>query len=352
MYIFNEVIQEFVKKNQVKINKLTARYLPYAKPPVVLVFEDDKRWGYFSRSENVIAFNKRLIFDGMSSFVDHVLKHEFAHFLVYRVYGDVEKSHGKEFKKVCEQLGIDPSAKASLNEMKSNNVLDNSDKVLEKIKKLFRLASSSNENESESALLKANELLLKHNLSLKDSQEVEEIYMKNILYFKRKNEKVHVISSILKTFGVYLVTSSVIQNKKKVRVLQASGSKSGVEIATYISSFLDEELDRMWKKIKQENGYKGLVAKNSFFRGVASGYISKQENIINKTNIDLKKELVVVQKNNEELARKMIYKSLTFPKRKGIRRNLSAESTGSDLGRKLSFNKVVKTESNEIKKIK
>ena len=43
--------------------------------------------------------------------------------------------------------------------------------VIEKIQKLLSLCQSSNENEAKTAMLKAQELLLKHKLSMKDIDE-------------------------------------------------------------------------------------------------------------------------------------------------------------------------------------
>ena len=52
-------------------------------------------------------------------------------------------------------------------------------KVVEKIKKLLALSESSNEHEAKVSLLKAQELLAKHKLSLKEVKEFK-IYNNSI----------------------------------------------------------------------------------------------------------------------------------------------------------------------------
>ena len=60
--------------------------------------------------------------------------------------------------------------------------------------------------------------------------------------------------------------------------LEVIGEKSNVLIAEYVGSYLDIELEKLWKKQRLLTPHlKGLSMKNSFMKGVAKGYIEKIE---------------------------------------------------------------------------
>lgn len=86
-------------------------------------------------------------------------------------------------------------------------------KIAEKIKKLLALSESSNENEAELSMLKAQELLAKHKLSLKEVDEfklIDNVIKENIssISFTKAKWKAKLARLIADNFGCcfYLVT--------------------------------------------------------------------------------------------------------------------------------------------------
>jgi len=158
------------------------------------------------------------------------------------------------------------------------------------------LASSDNAHESEMATLKANELLLEHNLELtkahdQSQTEQELVCVARVLEAARKNAKHVTIYEILKTFYV----SPVFNHGRGVFYLEVVGDRTSVELADYVAHFLDHELEILWMQTQKENPkLKGKSAKNSFLRGVAKGYIEKIE--LQKIQKASKNELMVIEK--------------------------------------------------------
>ncbi|MCB9061649.1 MAG: DUF2786 domain-containing protein [Halobacteriovoraceae bacterium] len=195
--------------------------------------------------------------------------------MTYLNYGEGVTAHGEEFKCICEKFNWPKEiSKASLdlkNLIPTNNGKDL--KVRKQIKKLFELAKSSNLHEAQEATRKANELLAKYNLenALEFSEE-ENVYVKDVLIYKKNNKKLHAIYEILTYFNVSPFFSKG-QGECKLGVL---GDLLSVESADYIANFLDHEFERLWKINKKNNSnLKGSVMKNSFFTGLSFGFCEK-----------------------------------------------------------------------------
>jgi predicted SprT family Zn-dependent metalloprotease len=159
-------LKEILQETGITVNKSRFLYKGYFYPLHVVVFEGSE-WGHFNAPYLQIALNRKLIYLAKDSVVRDILKHELAHYFTYIIYKDV-KPHGAEFREVCRQFGFpEEVAEATMNLEVSNlsKVGDlESERVIEKVKKLFMLAQSSNAHEAELATLKANELLLRHNI--------------------------------------------------------------------------------------------------------------------------------------------------------------------------------------------
>ena len=64
--------------------------------------------------------------------------------------------------------------------------------ILSKVKKLLAVAEGSNyEQEAQNAMLKAQEFMLKHNLTMEDIEFKEELYRKNIEKEEIKISNIH-----------------------------------------------------------------------------------------------------------------------------------------------------------------
>lgn len=234
-------------------------YNDHSYPLVILLFEDSNKLGYFDPNFYEIGLNKELMFrEG----TDEILRHELAHYITWIVHGPVQE-HGEAFRAICKRFGWGEAV------MRASSPLPPStrhpSRVAIKIKKLLSLASSANHFEAELATLKANELLMKHNVEHISTES--EMRVKRLLSSKRTSVKLQAIAAILRTFLVY----PVLNRGKESASLEVFGMGENIEVAEYVAHFLDGEFDRLWKA----SGLKGAASKNSFFRGLADGYCKK-----------------------------------------------------------------------------
>ncbi len=344
IYAKNILQDEF----KLKLNRKRFCYKNYNYPLIIVIFESDSKLGYFNSTKYTIGLNKALMYQAKSEVIKDILRHELLHYLTFINFGEDSLSlpHGEYFKMTAKMYNISKSvllAASNINLL--NNKIDNdfkSEKIISKVKKLFKLASSSNKFESEQATIKANQLLLQHNLQYLNtpSDFDETFYVKPILHVKRTSAKIHAISKILNLFMVYTVQS---RNKNGV-TLEVTGKKENTELAEYIGSFLDQELERLWKNAKEENQHlAGISHKTNFMRALANSYVKKMQ--IAQIKIASKKDLIVLH-SQLDCYLNIAYKSLHDISRTS-KFNQLASSCGTKAGKNLSINPALQ---NEIKK--
>jgi hypothetical protein len=304
MFIYDSTTIAFIQKTETFLREILlssgievkrSRFLfnSYLYPIQVVVFEG-KEWGHFNASYLQIGLNKRLIYEAKDSVVRDILKHELAHYFTWILHKDVSP-HGPEFRKVCADFGFPHEVSQATMNLEASNLSKEGDlaseRVLEKVKKLLSLAQSSNIHEAEVATIKANDLLLRHNLDYKADRE-EPIYLDRLLLRKRKDTKLSAIYSILKHF----IVRPVISQGQESCCLEVSGSFTNVKLAGYVATFLDNELDHLWKDAQKNHSMRGVRSKNSFFLGVAEGFDQKMKEVKNRYSENDKKALMVVEK--------------------------------------------------------
>jgi len=233
-----------------------------------VTFEHPSRLGYFQVEFCEIGINKVFLFENNEKLCD-LLRHELAHYLTFIEYGPHATHHGREFHSVCRRYGWGseiPLAAIPIEKMEQH------EKLLNRVRKLLSLAQSHHRGEAEAATLKAQKLLIKHNLNVSKSDH--STYLLRIFPQKRCSAKLHAISSILRTFLVYPVFSYTAEGVH----LELLGEKIDVEIAEYVAHFLDQKFETLWEQAKREQpNLRGLAAKNSFFRGISQGYALKTQ---------------------------------------------------------------------------
>lgn len=347
MFIYDATSIAFIQKTQqflreilrtcgIEVRQTRFSFHGYLWPVQVVIFEG-KEWGHFNHAYLQIGLNKKLIYQAKDSVVRDLLKHELAHYLTYILHGEVG-AHGKEFLEVCSRFGFPGEISAATMDLTEANTSREGDidaeRVLEKVKKLLSLAGSSNAHEAELATLKANDLLLRHNLDYLNDRE-EPIYLDRLLMRKRKDAKLTAIYSILKHF----VVRPVISQGTNACCLEVSGSLTNVKLAGYVANFLDLELDHLWEEARSEFGLHGLRAKNSFFVGVAGGFDEKMKVSRKNYSVADQKALVVVEKRLEAQTRQ-IYRRLQSS-RSGLQTDAEASSAGHQKGLSLTVRSAV-----------
>ena len=312
-------------------------------PISIVVFEGSSDLAHFNAGYYQIALNRRLIYQAKDSVLRDILKHELAHYLTYLEYGSVQ-AHGAEFKETCRAHGFpDEIALASMDLGQANTEKEgdiDSERVLEKVKKLLQLAQSSNTHEAEIATLKANALLLRHNLDhLKINHDDEPLYLDRVLFQKRKDAKISAVYEMLRHF----IVKPVISYGRGSCCLEVSGSLTNVKLAVYIAQFLDKEFDHLWKRARDQHGLQGLRAKNSFFLGIAKGFDEKMKESKAQFSTNEQKALLIVEKDLDAKA-KLIYRRLSST-RPGNNIDSHAGALGVQSGKSLSIRQGVEGKS-------
>lgn len=313
-------------------------------PLNIVVFEDNSRLGYFDSRTYELGLSKKLMYEAKDNVLKNVIRHELAHFIAFIVHGP-QVMHGEEFKNICRSFGWDKDVEMAY----ANIVLENdkiegdlkTEKLLERLKKLLALTSSDNPHERELATLKANQLLLEHNLDMtrQTHPEDEVVFVKRVLEATRKQTKHVAIYEILKTFFV----SPVFNHGRGIFYLEVIGDKTSVELADYVAHFLDYELEVMWKEAKKNNpSFKTVAARNSFFRGVSKGYVEKIEGQKKKSAQSF--ELALIEKNLAHQL-KTVYSRIGHSSMSAGSHHQGANAAGIESGRNLSIKPGVSNKS-------
>lgn len=346
IHLFTHKCEQFLKdiiqqETSIKLRRSRFEFNRYTYPIHIVIFQNQTKLGYFDPHTYQIGLNQYLMYSVKESVLKDILRHEFAHYLCFLMYPNLNEPHGKEFRSVCESFGWDRSiSKASLNiELAGAEKMGQlaSEKLISKIKNLLKLADSDNVHEAELATLKANQLLLKHNLQFYDLESTDKkTYTKTLITAKRKNAKLSCIYDIIKHF---MVRPVLIYGQGQV-ALEATGSLESIELADYVASFLDRELEVMWEKNKTPK-LKGLKAKNSFFHGVAKGYNQKAQKIKDDLKTEEQHALVVIEKDLDLMMNK-IYRRISHTSSKSSY-DANAFNSGVSAGKNLNINKSVKS---------
>ena len=290
--------------------------------------------GTFDHHTYQIGINKNLMYSAKTEVIKNILRHELAHYIAYLETGEGIYPHGKEFREICKSFGWNEeiySAVGNLDLMNEKIEGDfPSENVIAKVKKLLSLAGSSNIHEAELATLKANKIILEHNLKRLGEEDDDTTYLKRVLSGKRNNGKYRAIYEILRSFMV----QPVFNYGKGIFYLEVIGERENVEMADYVASFLDFELESLW--LKHRGDHRGINAKNSFMKGVWESFVENLSR--DKSELYSKKALVKMDKALQNRV-KMAYPRLSGVSAKGNSISQDAKSLGNKAGTDLSIRK-------------
>jgi hypothetical protein len=284
---------------------------PY--PISVVVYNDRNMLGYFDPEFYEIGLHSHLMY-GKKEQLFNIIRHELAHYFNYIKFGNSVQPHGLEFRECCQKMGWGEEVYLATTtfESDSHKGLQEDNDILRKVKKLMSLATSSNPHEAEQAMIKSQQLLLKQNLHIHQVEDTteEQWVLKRLMKQKKKSVKMSAIAKILQTFFV-----SIVYNRIQDFVyLEVLGSTVNVEVADYVAAVLDYELDRLWEVTRAQNRQlKGVVAKNSFFDGIAKGYCQKIQILKQEYHSTVTQALMVIEGKLVE-AQKLAYSRLKTSK--------------------------------------
>lgn len=147
-------------------------------------------------------------------------------------------------------------------------------KLIEKIQKLLSLSESSNENEAKIAMLKAQELLIKHKLSL---QEVKNIRINNSkikddvtnISFTKAKWKGKLAYLIAENFGCYSYYKT-----RRIHRITFFGREEDVRVCNIVLEYAVDCIESTIKRLNREyikNGYSTKGVGNDYAIGFIEG---------------------------------------------------------------------------------
>jgi hypothetical protein len=318
-------------------------------PISVVIYNDKNLLGYFDPNFYELGFHERLMHESREQLYN-VIRHELAHYITFINYGREAQPHGAEFKRLCQRMGwgeeVDRATLCLEGENNTPNTQPESG-VFRKVQKLMALATSSNAHEAEQAMIKSQQLLLKHNAESQylEVEDGEKIVLKRILKQKKKTAKMCAVAKILETFFV----SAVYHRSKEHVHLEILGEAVNVEIAEYVAAVLHTELDHLWNQAQQKARLKGTVAKNSFFLGLAKGYCNKVQALKQEHTTATTQALMVLEKKLTN-AKAMVYGRLSSSRSYASHCHASS-ALGEQMGRQLHITPSVRQSSDTVEAV-
>ncbi len=243
------------------------------KLPIFLIDRASKRLGFWDPRQRTLGISEQHIWQHPWLDVVETLKHEMAHQYVSEVAGiHDETSHGQAWKEACRLLDILPQATATPGHAPETET----DRMLQKVKKLLALAESPNVNEAEAAMAAAHALILRYNLDVaKAVQSVDYAWRRIGLTSAAIGLDWKLVASILsRWFFVECVWVSVYvaRNDRMERQLEILGTATNLELAHYAHDFLHAACASLWR-VHARAGLRG--SRREFVAGVMMGFSQK-----------------------------------------------------------------------------
>ncbi|MBP9707906.1 MAG: DUF2786 domain-containing protein [Oligoflexales bacterium] len=250
--------------------------------PLIRIMDLAKKWGEWRSAERTIVISRQLISTYSWDHVLAVLKHEMAHQIVDEIFRQFDQ-HGPHFKKACGLLGLDTWASLSDFEMQtfefhspSRRLSADDERLLRRAEKLLALASSSNENEAQLAMLRVQELYNKYNFERIKSGEPGQ-YSSVFIKPKKKRLGYHytlLASMLTKYFFVEVIFSSQYDAEQlsSFQVVEFLGEQKNVAMAEYVFGFMLQRLDVSYFEYKKIKSKLSQKQRNDFYHGVLRGF--------------------------------------------------------------------------------
>jgi hypothetical protein len=240
------------------------------RPPAFAIDDSTTRLGAWDRAGRTIHFSASHLENDTMAEIEETLRHEMAHQVVDELYSAASaQPHGELFARACRQLRIAGSARL-------RGAIDGeARRVLEKIRKLTRLAASSNPHEAQLAAATANRLQLAYNLRV-DPTSCDYGYQRLGKPMGVISSEAKVLAGILSEF--YFVRAIWLRtwlpgSQGRAVVLEAVGRAHDLAIADYTFGYLQRALDSLWRSYSRTLPPAARArARRSFRVGVAVGF--------------------------------------------------------------------------------
>lgn len=254
------------------------------KKPLFALENTRSRWGGWHADRRQITLSRRLVLDHPWDAVREVLHHEMAHQLAQEVLGgNGEPPHGPVFRRACALLQANPEASGrcpTLYERLAAADSGEGDRTLRRIRKLMALAESGNRHEAEAAMVKARSLMARHHIEQiprNTAGDFISIFVGRpaLRHFRESYHLAPIVTDFYFVQGIW-VSAYVMERGKMGRVLEISGTRTNVTIASYVYDFVNRFIDAGWTDYNRNRGL-NRHRKTDFAVGILHGFRTKLE---------------------------------------------------------------------------
>lgn len=253
------------------------------------------KWGSWSPSDRVMSFSAKLLRNYEWEAVEHVMKHEMAHQIVSEIFNmDCHGvAHGEAWKQACLIVDIEPK-RCDSPEFLGNFKGISSSRMVERVRKIIVQANDKavTEEEADIFMKKAKELMLRHDIEMKDVTGSERVWVTRPFgpLFERWPSYMWTLGSLLSDhYNVKCIRTygpSMENSWKNSLRLEIFGEPENLDIAEYVghallnqAEYLYEEHKKSRQKAKAEGeGFYGKLSKRAYMEGLINAYSEKLDN--------------------------------------------------------------------------
>jgi hypothetical protein len=268
-------------------------------PPVIVLTDSTTHLGRWHSQTRTLEISRTLAVHRPWLEVASVLEHEMAHQFVDEVlHVRHETAHGETFRRVCAERGIDaraagnPAAAGAGNTDGAPSAERETERILDRIRKLLALAGSSNQHEAEIAMRKAHELMLRHNVESTAARIERNYEVRHLGDPHKRGTRVdaEVAGLLSEFFFVKVIRVPVYLPRlgKSGLVYEIAGTRANVEMASHVYAFLLATAERLWLENRHDARVRDGRDRLAYQSGVIGGFREKllSERVgLNKTGL-------------------------------------------------------------------
>ena len=252
-----------------------ARFAGRLEPPVIALSEAGTRLGRWVRAARTLELSRELVVEQPWPEVIGILQHEMAHQFVDEVLGiRDETAHGESFRRVCAERGID--ARAAGPPVPPADPLE-VDRAVDRIRKLLALAGSPNQHEAETAMRRAHELMLRHNIEAAGAERSFEVRHLGDPLRRTTRVQVDIVALISQFFFVRVIRIPVYlpRDGRRGFVYEVAGTRPNVEMACHVYAFMLATAERLWNENRRDARVRSGRDRLAYQSGVVRGFRDK-----------------------------------------------------------------------------
>ncbi len=252
-----------------------ARFGGRLEAPVIALSASATRLGRWMRAARTLELSRQLVVERPWPEVLGVLQHEMAHQFVDEVLGVRDESaHGETFRRICAERGID--ARAAGPPVPHADPIG-VDRAVDRIRKLLALAGSPNQHEAETAMRRAHELMLRHNIEAAGAERSFEVRHLGDPMRRTTRVEVDIVTLISQFFFVRVIRIPVYLplEGKRGHVYEVAGTRPNVEMAVHVHAFLLATAERLWTENRRDARVRSGRDRLAYQSGVVRGFRDK-----------------------------------------------------------------------------